>query len=134
MTEKNPIIFFDGYCNLCNAAVQFVIKHDPTNKFYFAPLQSAIANQYLGDLEEFKNNKTFILFQENKIYSRSTAALKVAKQLSGPIKLIYGFIIVPPFIRDAVYNFISTKRYRWFGKRNSCMIPTPTIAAKFLNN
>lgn len=132
-TEKR-IILFDGVCNLCNNAVQFVIKHDPSNKFMFASLQSSkgqsLLEQYSLPQQGFDS---FVLIQNEKVFLKSTAALQVAKQLSGPIKLLYGFIIVPAFIRNAVYAFVAKNRYKWFGKKDSCMIPSASLKAKFLN-
>ena len=134
MESDKPIILFDGVCNLCNNAVQFVIKHDPLNKFMFASLQSAMGQSLLQQYNlPQKNLDSFVLIQNEKVFFKSTAALQVAKQLTGPIKLLYGFIIVPAFIRNAVYNFIAKNRYKWFGKKDSCMIPTPALQSRFLN-
>ena len=132
--ESKPIILFDGVCNLCNSSVQFVIQHDRANKFLFAALQSqtgqALLQQYNLPQQGFDS---FVLIQNEKVFLRSTAALHVAKQLNGPAKLLYGFIIVPAFIRNTVYNFIAKNRYKWFGKKESCMMPTPTLQSRFLN-
>jgi predicted DCC family thiol-disulfide oxidoreductase YuxK len=129
-----PIILFDGVCNLCNNSVQFVIKHDTDNKFMFAALQSptgqALLQQYNLPQQELNS---FVLIKDEKVYLKSTGALNVAKNLNGPVKLLYGFIIVPEFIRNAVYNFIAKNRYKWFGKKESCMIPTPALQSRFLN-
>lgn len=129
-----PIILFDGICNLCNNSVQFVIKHDKGNNFMFATLQSttgqALLLQYNLPQEGFNS---FVLIKDEKVYLKSTAALNVAKNLNGPVKLLYGFIIVPAFIRNSVYNFIAKNRYKWFGKKESCMIPTPALQSRFLN-
>ena len=133
MSQK-PIILFDGVCNLCNNSVQFVIKHDKTSQFIFAALQSetgqALLHRYNLPKQGFDS---FVLIQNEKIFLKSTAALTVAKQLNGPVKLLYGFIIVPAFIRNTIYNFIAKNRYKWFGKKNSCMIPTPALQSRFLN-
>ena len=132
--ESKPIILFDGVCNLCNSSVQFVIQHDRANKFLFAALQSqtgqALLQQYNLPQQGFDS---FVLIQNEKVFLKSTAALHVAKQLNGPAKLLYGFIIVPAFIRNTVYNFIAKNRYKWFGKKESCMMPTPTLQSRFLN-
>ncbi len=132
--NKNPIILFDGVCNLCNSSVQFVLKHDDDKIFRFASLQSE-AGQAL--LKEFNLPQTgfnsFVLIKEDKIFLKSTAALMVASQLKGLVKFLYGFIIVPPFIRNAVYNVIAKNRYKWFGKQESCMMPTPDLQSRFLN-
>ena len=100
--DTKPIILFDGVCNLCNNSVQFVIKHDPSDKFMFAALQSATGQQLLQQYNlPTAGFDSFVLIQNEKVFLKSTAALQVAKQLSGPVKLLYGFIIVPAFIRNA---------------------------------
>lgn len=121
MTEQTlhkPLILFDGVCNLCNRSVQFVIRHDPEAIFQFATLQSNLAEKitsyYHLPATDFNS---IILFQNGKIYTRSTAALHIARQLKGPVKLLYAFIIVPVFLRDAVYKLVAKKRYQWYGKR-----------------
>jgi len=131
--NDQPIILFDGVCNLCSGAVQFVIKHDPTSNFLFASLQSPAGQKLLQQFDIPADSfNSFVLLQNNIAYTQSTAALKVAKQLNGGWKLLYGFIIVPPFIRDAVYRLISNNRYKWFGKLDECMLPTPALQARFL--
>jgi len=132
MTKK-PIILFDGVCNLCNNAVQFIIRHDPDEKFLFASLQSEFGQQLMKQYSlPSENFNSFILVQDNKVYNKSTGALKVAKELIGTWKLLYIFIVVPRFIRDAVYTWIANNRYKWFGKKDDCMIPTPQLKARFL--
>ena len=132
--ESKSIILFDGVCNLCNNAVQFVIKHDPTDTFMFAALQSATGQKLLQQYNLPKVGfDSFVLIQNGKVFLKSTAALQVVKQLSGPVKSLYGFIIVPSFIRNAVYTVIAKNRYKWFGKKDNCMIPTASLKAKFLN-
>lgn len=134
MNEEHPVILFDGVCNLCSSSVQYVIKHDPMHIFRFASLQSPFGQKILA-MHNLPSNtyNSFILFANNKIYTRSTAALVVAKDLKGFIKLLYAFIIVPRFIRDAVYNFIAKNRYKWFGKKNDCWIPTKELKNLFLD-
>ncbi len=131
--NQPSVILFDGVCNLCNASVQFVIKHDKAARFTFASLQSEsgqkLLQQYYLKQTDFNS---FVLIENDQAYTKSTAALMVAKRLNGLYKLFYGFIIVPPFIRDAVYNLIAKNRYKWFGKKDSCMIPTPALQSKFL--
>ncbi len=132
--NTHPIILFDGVCNLCNNSVQYVIKHDPNELFRFASLQGETGQQLLKQYGLSTNDmNSFVLIRDNKAYTRSVAALNVAKQLTGFTKLLYGFIIVPPFIRNAVYNLIARNRYKWFGKKDSCMIPTAALRARFLN-
>lgn len=129
------IVLFDGVCNFCNSSVQFILKRDPKALFRFAALQSeqgqAILKQHHLATSDFDS---IVLLREadGTLYQRSSAALHIAKKLSGAWPLLYGFMIVPPFIRDAVYNFIAKRRYRWFGQREACMLPTPEQRARFL--
>ena len=132
--DQQSIILFDGVCNLCNAAVQFVIKRDRKNQFVFASLQSGEGKKILAE-HNFPGNEmhSFVLVENRKLYDRSTAALRVVKKLNGIWGLLFGLIIVPKFIRDGVYNIIARKRYQWFGRKDECMIPTPELRAKFLS-
>lgn len=134
MNNNERIILFDGVCNLCNGSVQFVIKKDTEAKFKYASLQSASGQALLKKfnlpLEQFDS---FIYIKGDQVFQRSAGALNVLKDLGGFWKLLYGFIIIPPFIRDFVYNFIAKNRYKFFGKRESCMIPTPELKKRFLD-
>lgn len=133
--ENHPVILFDGVCNFCNGVVNFIIKRDRGNVFKFAPLQSLQAKKLLSDkLAGEEALKSIVLLENDKIYTRSTAALRICRHLYGPSRLLYGFIIIPAFIRDIFYKIISKYRYRWFGKREECMIPTPEIRTKFLSD
>ena len=129
-----PIVLFDGVCNLCNSAVQFIIRHDKKKVFMFTSLQSDAGQkllvQYNFPLNELNS---FILIENNKAYTRSSGALRVVKKLKGLWPLLYGFMIVPKFIRDGVYDWVGRNRYKWFGKQEACMIPTPELKARFLN-
>lgn len=132
--KQSSIILFDGVCNLCNSSVQFVIKHDTDKKFMFASLQSTAGQLLLKQFDlPLQDFNSFILIENEKVFLKSTAALMVAKQLKGAVKLLYGFIVVPPFIRNGAYNFIAKNRYKWFGKKDSCILPTPELKARFLN-
>ena len=127
------VIFFDGLCNLCSGAVQFVIKRDAKNLFQFASLQSEYATEVLTKFDlEPQQGDSFVLLENDKVYQRSTAALRVARKLNGLWPLLYALIIIPRFIRDAVYNYIAKNRYKWFGKKESCWVPTPELKEKFL--
>ncbi len=131
--KDEPIILFDGVCNLCNGSVQYVLKHDKKKLFRFASLQSDSGQQLLKKYKlPYNNFNSFVLLQNEKAYLKSTAALMVAKQLRGFTQILYAFIIVPTFIRDAVYNLISKNRYKWFGKKESCMVPTTELQSRFL--
>lgn len=135
MTSAIPenLILFDGVCNLCDGFVQFVIRNDKEGKFRFGTLQSPEAEAIFKTLGyDYSVPKTVILIQNGKMYQRSEAALRVAKGLRFPLPLSFGFIVVPAFIRDWVYDFVARNRYRWFGKKDVCMIPTPELRARFL--
>ncbi|RYG18566.1 MAG: DUF393 domain-containing protein [Chitinophagaceae bacterium] len=126
------VIFFDGVCNLCNASVQFVIARDSKNYFKFAALQSDLAVSKLANYSlQVKQGDSFVLLENGKVYEQSTAALRVAKRLSGLWPLLYAFIVVPPFIRNWVYKVIARNRYKWFGKQESCWVPTPELRSRF---
>lgn len=129
MKGNQKIILFDGVCNLCNDAVNFVIKRDKKNLFKFATLQSEHAQDFGMDPTKMDS---IILVDGEKQYSKSSAALHIAKHLSGGYPLLYAFMILPRFIRDWVYDYIAKNRYKWFGKKESCMIPTPELQEKFL--
>jgi predicted DCC family thiol-disulfide oxidoreductase YuxK len=118
INENQSIVLFDGVCNLCNSAVRFIIKRDKEKTFKLAPLQSSFSED-LNQQFHFKQPllNSIILIENNKVYYKSTAVLRVVKKLNGPIKILYIFIIIPPFIRDAVYMVIAKNRYRWFGKK-----------------
>lgn len=127
------IILFDGVCNLCNSSVQFVIQRDSNKVFRYAALQSDFAKNLLESLNQSAPDvESVILVDGETVYYRSNAALRIAKHLNGAWPMLSIFLIVPRFIRDAVYNFIGRNRYKWFGKQESCMIPTPELKELFL--
>jgi predicted DCC family thiol-disulfide oxidoreductase YuxK len=128
-----PVILFDGVCNFCNGAVNFTIKRDKRKTIKFAPLQSDTGKALLQQYGLPENDLRSFLFIENgKIYNRSTAALKVCRYLKNLWPLCYGLIVVPAFIRNAVYDFIAKNRYKWFGQKEECMIPDADTRARFL--
>lgn len=131
--KNNKIILFDGVCNLCNGAINFIIERDSKNVFQFAALQSeagaALVAKFGIDIEKVDS---IILIDDNKAYIKSTAALRAARYLSGGYPLLYGFMIFPTFFRNWVYDYIAKNRYKWFGKKESCMIPTAELKSKFL--
>ncbi|MEO8087934.1 MAG: thiol-disulfide oxidoreductase DCC family protein [Bacteroidota bacterium] len=128
------IILFDGVCNLCNGFVQFVINNDKKGKFKFASLQSDAAQNILRPLNfPLDELKTIVLVENGRIYLRSRAVLRIAKQLDGIWKMAVVLYIFPSFISDSVYNLVSRNRYRVFGKKDSCMIPTPELKSRFVN-
>ena len=139
------IILFDGVCNLCSASVQFVLKRDSKALFQFCSLQSdtgkhllkqyGLQNYELDEPGSQKNGSaSMILLEKKKALTQSSAALTVAKHLDWPWPLLYGFIILPRFLRDAAYNFIGTRRYRWFGEKECCWIPPQPVQHRFLDN
>lgn len=128
------VVLFDGVCNLCNASVRFVIDHDPGARFAFAPLQSAAAARLLAERGyEGAELSSVLLVEGRRVHARSTAALRVARRLSGGWPLLWAFMIVPRFVRDAVYDWVARNRYRWFGRQDACRIPTPELASRFLD-
>lgn len=133
--NSKPVILFDGVCNLCNSSVQFIIKNDPKGRFQFAALQSPFGEKVKEENQlEGKELESVLLVQPSgKVLSRSTAALSIAKGLRGLWPMMFAFIIIPPFLRNAVYDFIARNRYKWFGKQESCMFPTPEIKSRFVD-
>lgn len=130
---NDPVILFDGYCNLCNSSINYIIDRDPDAYFKLGSLQSDEGKIYLHnynlDRDEFK---TVVLIENRSVYTRSAAALRIARRLKGPIKLVSIFIILPQFIRDPVYNWVARNRYKWFGKRDQCRVATPELKSRFL--
>ncbi len=130
---NSSILLFDGICNFCNSSVNFVIRHDKKNQFRFAALQSEAGKKLLEKFQQSSASlDSLVLIENDSIYLKSTAALRISKKLNGLYPLLYGFIIIPAFIRDAVYDFISRNRYKWFGSRESCMIPSEDVKSKFI--
>ncbi|WP_313377032.1 DCC1-like thiol-disulfide oxidoreductase family protein [Chishuiella sp.] len=130
---KEKIILFDGICNLCNKSVQFVIEHDKHNYFKFASLQSNFGQSFLKEKKIDQNNFDSIIYiEDNKYYTKSSAALKIAKHLDKNISWLNYFIVVPKPIRDFFYSLIANNRYKLFGKQESCWLPTKELKAKFL--
>ena len=128
------IILFDGVCNLCNGSVQFIIRRDPGAKFRFAALQSDFGEsqlQHYGIPPGMLNS--IILIQEGKAHQKSNAALEIAKNLSGLWPALYVFKIIPRVVRDWIYDLIAKNRYKLFGRRDECMIPTPELRSRFVN-
>lgn len=133
-TLPGPVILFDGLCNLCTGSVQFIIRHDPRHQFRFAALQSDFGQQVMKEFNlPTAAFGSFILLKEGKIYTRSSGALLATRKLNGAWPLLYAFMIVPPFIRNTVYNWIAKNRYKWFGKKKECWIPTPELNSLFIS-
>ena len=132
--EEKPIILFDGVCNFCNASVNFIIRQDKKNVFQFAALQSN-AGQQLAEKYHLpkKDIDSFVLIDNGKIYAKSTAGVRVYGKLPWIWKWTQIFWIVPKFIRDAVYDYVARNRYKWFGKKDQCMIPSAEVRSRFLD-
>ncbi|MCB0371996.1 MAG: DUF393 domain-containing protein [Muricauda sp.] len=134
MESGKKIILFDGVCNLCNSSVQFVIKRDKKDLFRYAALQSEVGKQLVGERHIDTRQVDSIILIEPGVayYTKSDAALEIAKDLGGLWKMSAIFTWVPRSIRNAVYDFVARNRYKWFGKEEACMVPTPELKAKFL--
>lgn len=134
MTTGKSIIFFDGVCNLCNASIDFVIQRDKHDKFLVGALQEGFSKKILSNFDVREDYlDSLVLLEKGKIYYKSTAALKIARRLSGLWPALYPLIFLPKFLRDPIYNWIGSNRYRWFGKKSTCRLPTPAEKAKFLS-
>lgn len=133
LSSSQPILLFDGVCNLCNESVQWVIRHDPHAKFRFTSLQSAIGQALL---EKYKlptaELNTVVLVDGAKALTRSDVPLHIFAKIGGAWRLMIVFYIIPKFLRDAVYDWIARNRYRWFGKKEACWLPTPELKTRFL--
>ncbi len=134
--KTKKIVLFDGVCNLCTGTVRFIIKRDKKDQFRFASLQSDVGRQLMEDrnIDSTTNNSIILIEPDMAYYFKSTAAIEIAKELGGlwPALQIFSYIL-PERIRDSIYEFIAKNRYKWFGKKNDCMIPTPALKAKFLD-
>lgn len=128
----NNIILFDGVCNFCNHSVQFIIKRDKKEIFKFASIQSNSGQEIVGNFHVSENIDSLILVEGNKCYFKSSAALRICKNLKGVWKLLYCLLIIPKPLRDYFYDFIAKNRYKWFGKKDNCMLPSPEIRNRFL--
>ncbi len=127
------LILFDGVCNLCNGFVNFLILRDTGNRFQFGSLQSDNVKQLLKEHGFVVNDlSTVILVEDSKLYTQSTAVLKILRKMPGAWPLLYGFVVLPRALRDFVYRLVAKNRYKMFGKKDACMIPTPELKARFL--
>jgi predicted DCC family thiol-disulfide oxidoreductase YuxK len=129
-----PVVLFDGECNLCHGAVQFIVRRDPRARFRFAALQSAAAARLLAAAGAGPIGDTMALVQGGAVHVRSGAALRIARGLRFPWPLLAVFLIVPAPLRDLVYRFVARHRFRWFGRRELCWLPTPALRARFLDD
>jgi predicted DCC family thiol-disulfide oxidoreductase YuxK len=133
LTDENPLLLFDGVCNLCNGAVRFILKRDAAGVFRFAPLQGPSAAMYLRRFGISDDTlRSVVLVEGGKAYQRSAAALRVLRRLGAPWKFLYAFILLPAPLRDFFYDLIAKNRYRIWGRREECLLPTPELKARFL--
>jgi len=131
--EETRVVLFDGVCNFCNYWVNFALKRDRKNKLRFTPLQGKTAKQLLPHYNLNPSSLSSVIFIDaGKAWTQSSAAIRICRHLGGGWRLLYGLIIIPKFIRDFFYNIIARNRYKWFGKKESCMVPTPELRERFL--
>lgn len=131
--QVTDIVIFDGLCNLCARSVQFILRHESGPRFLFSPLQSAAGARLLGE-HGFSTADvgSFVLLSDGKVYTRSGAALRIARHFKGAWRLLRVLWLVPRPLRDLLYDFVARNRYSWFGKAESCMVPTPGLSERFL--
>lgn len=129
------IVLFDGVCNLCSASVRFMIARDPKARLRFAAIQSDAGRKLMREhgMPDFEGDPdSIVLVDGDRVYEQSSAALRIARTLTFPWWLLFSWIIVPRFLRDPVYRFIAKRRYEWFGKQETCLVPTPELRARFI--
>ena len=135
--SEGPLVLYDGVCNLCTWWVRFVLEHEREPTFRFAALQSAVARELAvahgHDLSTAADPESVLLVEDGRIYERSTAALRITRGFRWPYRWLYAFVVVPRPLRDAVYAWIARHRYRWFGRKDACLVPTPELKARFLD-
>ena len=129
----SAVILFDGVCNLCNGFVQFVIARDPAAQFRFGALTTPAAQDLLRAAGVTNAPDSIVLLEDDGVYFQSDAALRIVRRLTFPWPLAYGLVVVPRFVRDWVYDIIAARRYKWFGRRDACMVPTPDLKQRFLD-
>ena len=129
----HPVLLFDGVCNLCSGSVQFIIERDPEARFRFASLQSEVGQRYLDELGvDRRVVDSVILIEGNRWHGESDAVLRIARILGGPWRALAVFRLIPRPVRDWLYRLVARHRYRWFGKKESCWLPTPELRGRFL--
>ncbi|HNY55809.1 MAG TPA: thiol-disulfide oxidoreductase DCC family protein [Chitinophagales bacterium] len=133
MNDSDKIVLFDGVCNFCATSVQFIIRHDKTNSLKFASLQSVLGQELLTKYNMSKDLEGVVFIENNKAYFKSAAAFKIVRYFGGFWRILNVFPILPLFVTDFGYDIIAKNRYRWFGKKDSCMIPSPEIRSRFLD-
>ena len=133
LPREDPVVLFDGVCNLCSGSVRFLIEHDSGATLRFAPLQSDVAGDLLDavGLHDYDFD-TIVLVEGEECYTKSGAALRIARHLDRPWSLLWAFRYVPRLLRDAVYDIVASSRYAVFGRKEQCMVPTPEVRDRFL--
>ncbi len=132
MDLEQPIVLFDGVCNFCNTMVNFAIRNDKKGRLKFAPLQSATGKKLLEEFKVLPSADTIVFIDKGKAHTYANAAIRISKYLNWPAKMLYAFIIIPPFISQPFYKWFAKRRYKWFGKKEVCMIPTAEVQERFL--
>ncbi len=131
--KEHAVVLFDGVCHFCNRSVQFIVKRDRSGYFRFASQQSSAGSALLAACPEARGTDSIVLIERGKAYTESTAVLRIARRLDGLWKAAYLAIVIPRPIRDPFYRWFARRRYRWFGKQSSCMLPAPDIRERFLS-
>lgn len=130
---NEAVILYDGVCNLCNASVRFILRYEKGPRYRFAPLQGDFASKVRYQYALPEDSDSVVLIENNQIFTASTAALRIAKHLKVPWSWLFVFEVLPVSFRDAVYHWIARNRYRWFGKKDYCEVPSPEVAYRFLD-
>ena len=135
LPKDKHLILFDGVCNLCNSSITYVIEHDKKNQFKFAPLQGTAGQKIIEhyNIDTSKTDSILLYSKTNGLKVKSSAAIGIASKLGFPRNILSIFYIIPPVLRNIVYDYIAKNRYKWYGKKEACMIPTPELKAKFLD-
>jgi predicted DCC family thiol-disulfide oxidoreductase YuxK len=132
-TDAHVIVLFDGVCNFCNRSVNWIIRRDPRGLFRFAPLQSDAGGKLQREFGLDPNAlDTLVMIEDGRAYVKSTAALRILRRVRSPWRVLYPLIVVPRAVRDFAYDWFARRRYRWFGKREECMVPSPGVRERFL--
>jgi len=132
LNSPAPVVFFDGVCNLCNGAVQFILKREKSNGLMFAPLQGESYAKLAGRPAD-ETPGSILFFENGTWYHESAAVLRISRYLGQPWRFLgYLGYVLPTFLRDVLYRFIARRRYRWFGKSEACYLPTPELKKRFL--
>lgn len=134
LPKDKKIILFDGVCNLCDSTVQYLIKRDNKDVFRFVALQSPLGQEIIDHIGiDTSKTDSIILYEPNKAYHyKAEAAIKIAAALGGIYHIMQVFLVLPKSFNNAVYDYVAKNRYKWYGKKDECMIPTPEMKAKFL--